>query len=140
MAVAAFTDLFNKGLDSLAAKLATISGLRTAALIPEDPKPPVAVVTFDSVNYDTSMGRGLDEYTFRVILVIGRVNTRGAEQNLDAFLSGSGSKSVKAAIESDRTLGGEANDLRVTTGTNLREVVVSEATYLASDFVITVYA
>ena len=126
--------------EAIAANLASISGLRTAALIPEDPKPPVAVVTFDNVNYDTSMGRGLDEYTFRVIVVVGRVNTRGAEQHLDAFMSGSGTSSVKAAIERDRSLGGEANDLRVTTGTNLREVVVSEATYLATDFVVTVYA
>ena len=125
---------------AIAANLSSITGLRTAALIPEDPKPPIAVVTFDNVNYDTSMGRGLDEYTFRVIVVVGRVNTRGAEQNLDAFMSGSGASSVKAAIESDRSLGGEANDLRVTTGTNLREVVVSEATYLATDFVVTVYA
>jgi len=125
---------------AIATNLSSISGLRTAALIPEDPKPPIAVVTFDNVNYDTSMGRGLDEYTFRVIVVVGRVNTRGAEQNLDAFMSGSGASSVKAAIESDRSLGGEANDLRVTTGTNLREVVVSEATYLATDFVVTVYA
>ena len=126
--------------EAIAANLSSISGLRTAALIPEDPKPPVAVVTFDNVNYDTSMGRGLDEYTFRVIVVVGRVNTRGAEQHLDAFMSGSGTSSVKAAIERDRSLGGEANDLRVTTGTNLREVVVSEATYLATDFVVTVYA
>lgn len=125
---------------AIATNLSSISGLRTAALIPEDPKPPIAVVTFDNVNYDTSMGRGLDEYTFRVVVVVGRVNTRGAEQNLDAFMSGSGASSVKAAIESDRSLGGEANDLRVTTGTNLREVVVSEATYLATDFVVTVYA
>lgn len=125
---------------AIATNLSSITGLRTAALIPEDPKPPIAVVTFDNVNYDTSMGRGLDEYTFRVIVVVGRVNTRGAEQNLDAFMSGSGASSVKAAIESDRSLGGEANDLRVTTGTNLREVVVSEATYLATDFVVTVYA
>lgn len=125
---------------AIATNLSSISGLRTAALIPEDPKPPIAVVTFDNVNYDTSMGRGLDEYTFRVIVVVGRVNTRGAEQNLDAFMSGSGASSVKAAIERDRSLGGEANDLRVTTGTNLREVVVSEATYLATDFVVTVYA
>lgn len=125
---------------AIATNLSSIAGLRTAALIPEDPKPPIAVVTFDNVNYDFSMGRGLDEYTFRVIVVVGRVNTRGAEQNLDAFMSGSGASSVKAAIERDRSLGDEANDLRVTTGTNLREVVVSEATYLATDFVVTVYA
>lgn len=126
--------------EAIAANLSSISGLRCVALIPEDPKPPVAVVTFDRVEFDTSMGRGLDMYLFRVVAIVGRVNTRGAEQLLDAYLSGDGASSFKAAIESDRALGGEANDLRVTSGENLRELVVGDITYVAADFLITVYA
>lgn len=124
----------------MAQNMTTIDGLRTAAIIPEDPKPPVAVVTFDRVEFDTAFGRGLDEYTFRVVLVVGRVDTRGSQNQLDNFLSGSGSNSIKAAIETDKTLGGEANSLRVTAGENIREVVIGEGTYLATDFVVTVYA
>lgn len=126
--------------DGIATNCATVSGLRTSAIIPEDPKPPVAVVTFDRVEYDTAFGRGLDTYTFRVVLVVGRVDTRGAQQTLDGFLSGSGLTSLKQAIESDRSLGGKAQDLRVTTGENIREVVINEGPYLATDFVVTVYA
>lgn len=134
--MASISDLRN----GIATNCGTVNGLRTSAIIPEDPKPPVAVVTFDRVDYDTAFGRGLDTYIFRVVLVVGRVDTRGAQQALDGFLSGSGSTSLKQAIESDRSLGGKANDLRVTAGENIREVVINEGTYLASDFVVTVYA
>ena len=125
---------------AIADNLSTVDGLRTAAIIPEDPKPPVAVVIFDRIEYDTSFGRGLDMYLFKVVLVLGRVNTRGTEEALDGYLSGSGSTSLKAAIESDRTLGGEIQDLRVTSGENVRELVVADITYVAADFLITVYA
>lgn len=125
---------------AIATNLGTVSGLRTSSIIPEDPKPPVAVVIFDRVEYDTAMGRGLDMYLFKVVVVMGRVNTRGTEEALDAYLSGSGAASLKAAIQKDRTLGGVANDLRVTSGENVRELVVGDITYVAADFLITVYA
>jgi len=126
--------------EAIATNLSTVDGLRTAAIIPEDPKPPVAVVIFDRVEYDSAFGRGLDMYLFKVVLVLGRVNTRGTEEALDGYLSGSGSTSLKAAIESDRSLGGEIQDLRVTSGENVRELVVADITYVAADFLITVYA
>jgi hypothetical protein len=75
-----------------------------------------------------------------VIVIVGRVDTRGAQTALDGYLSGTGTNSLKEAIESDRTLGGEANDLRVTSGDNLRELAVGEITYVAADLSITVYA
>jgi len=125
---------------AIASNLSTVSGLRTASLIPEDPKPPVAVVIFDRVEFDQAFGRGLDMYLFKVVVVMGRVNTRGTEETLDGYLSGSGSSALKAAIESDRTLGGEAQDLRVTSGENVRELVVADITYVAADFLLTVYA
>jgi len=125
---------------ALATNLSTIPGLRTASIIPEDPKPPIAIVTFERVDFDTSMGRALDTYLFRVIVIVGRVDTRGAQTALDSYLSGSGTNSIKEAVESDRTLGGEANDLRVSSGDNLRELAVGEITYVAADLSITVYA
>ena len=38
--------------DELAARLATISGLRVSALIPEQITPPMAVVSIDRIDYD----------------------------------------------------------------------------------------
>lgn len=134
--MASITDLRT----GIATNLATISGLRTASVIPEDPKPPIGIVTFDRVEYDTSMGRGLDTHIFRVILVVGRVDSRGAQTSLDGYLSGTGASSVKAAIEKDKSLGGDAQSLRVSSGENLRELAIAEVPYVAVDFIVTVYA
>jgi hypothetical protein len=124
----------------IATNLATISGLRTGATLPETPNPPIAVVEPVSINFDTTMGRGLDELSFKVTLIVGRADGRSAQNSLDAYCSSSGSTSVKSAIESDRTLGGKANDLRVTALSTYGSVTIADTTYLAAEFAVTVYS
>ena len=125
---------------ALASNLATISGLRTAATMPDQPNPPIAIVMPTSVSYDTAMGRGLDTYEFTVLVIVGRVDERTAQNLLDGYCNPSGATSIKAAIESNRTLGGQANDLRVTEMRNYSSLPVGEITYLAAEFVVTVFA
>ena len=127
--------------NGLATNLATISGLRTAATVPDQINPPVAVVIPTSITYDTAFARtGGDEYEFSVMVIVGRVDERMAQNKLDAYCSGTGSQSIKAAIESDRTLGGKAFDCRVTSLRNYNQVSVADVTYLAAEFVVQVYA
>ena len=125
---------------ALASNLSGITGLRTAATMPDQPTPPVAIVMPQSVSYDTSMARGLDTYEFVLLVIVGRVDERTAQNLLDGYCNPTGATSIKAAIESDRTLGGQANDLRVTDMRNYSSVPVGEITYLAAEFVVTVYA
>jgi hypothetical protein len=47
---------------------------------------------------------------------------------------------VKRAVESDKTLGGAAYDVRVSEMSNVGAVSLNDATYLAADFSIQVYA
>lgn len=123
----------------IAANLATISGLRTSAFVPDNPTPPIAIVVPDRVVYDTANRRGLDTYTFRVLVIAQRASERGAQNTLDAFCNPTGASSVKTAIESDRTLGGAANDCRVTDLTEYGEMSVGETQYLAATFSVNVY-
>ena len=123
----------------IATNLAAISGLRTAATMPDQPNPPIAVVMPQSVSYDTAFGRGLDTYEFVVLVVVGRVDERTAQNLLDGYCNPTGAPSIKTAIESDRTLGGEVNDLRVTDMRNYSSIPVGEITYLAAEFVVSVY-
>lgn len=125
---------------ALAANVATISGLRTSAEIPDNPNPPQAVIQLQSVNYDGAFKQGLTTYNFLVSVIVGRVDERNAQKNLDAYASSSGSKSIKLAIQSDKSLNGTAFDVRVTDMTNIGTVLLSDATYLAADFAVTVYA
>jgi hypothetical protein len=124
----------------LAANLATISGLRTTATIPDNPSPPIAVILPQGVEYDNTFGRGMNTYTFAVTVIVGRVSERSGQNALDAYVSSTGSASIKLAIESDKTLNGKAFDLRVTDSRNYGELTVGEVTYLSAEFTVLCYA
>jgi hypothetical protein len=124
---------------ALAANLATIPGLRTAAEIPDLPNPPIAVVSLDSVTYDQAYAKGMTNYNFTVTVIVGRSAEREAQRKLDAYIS-PGTNSVKNAIESNKTLGGYAYDCRVVSMNSVGSLTISDTTYLAADFSVTVIA
>jgi hypothetical protein len=124
---------------ALATNLATITGLRTAAEIPDLPNPPIAVVSLDSVNYDQAFAKGMTSYTFTVTVIVGRSAEREAQRKLDGYIT-PGANSVKNAIESNKTLGGYAYDCRVVSMNSVGSVTISDTTYLAADFTVTVIA
>lgn len=126
--------------NGLATRLATISGLRTSATLPDQPQPPQAVVYPDRVTYDTALGRGSDEYTFVVLVIVGRIAERTAQTSLDAYCNPSGSTSIKAAVEGDPTLGGNALDCRVTEMRGQSSLTLGDTTYLTAEFVVSVIA
>jgi hypothetical protein len=123
----------------LATNLATISGLRTAAEIPDLPNPPVAVVSLNSVTYDGAYAKGLTTYNLSITVIVGRVAEREAQRKLDAYIS-TGASSIKSAVESDKTLGGYAYDCRVVSMDSVGSLTISDTTYLAADFTVTVIA
>jgi hypothetical protein len=124
----------------LANNLATITGLRTTPTIPDNPSPPIAVILPQGVEYDNTFGRGMNTYTFAVTVIVGRVSERSGQNALDAYVSSTGSSSIKLAIESDKTLNGKAFDLRVTDSRNYGELTVGEVTYLSAEFTVLCYA
>jgi len=124
----------------IATNLATISGLRVSEFIPDNPNPPIAIVQFDRAQYHLDMGNGMTEYSFVVQLIVGRVDERTAQRNLDAYCSSSGSSSVLLAVESNRTLNGTAFDCVVTEMSSYGPVLVNDTTYLGAEFQIRVLA
>lgn len=132
MSIAAFREGIGKNL-------ATIRGLRVAVEIPDNPSPPVAIVALQSVSYDGAFHGGLTEYQFAVSMIVGRAAEREAQRRLDVYVN-TGEGGVKYAIESDRQLGGSAYDVRVSEMTQVGSVSLGDATYLACDFLVTVYA
>jgi hypothetical protein len=123
----------------LANNLSTISGLRVSIDIPDNPNPPQAVIAVENVVFDNAFKQGLTQYNFTISLIASRVSERNAQRKLDAYTS-NGEQSVKLAIESDKTLGGNAYDVRVTEMTNIGTVILGEVIYLAADFAVIVYA
>jgi len=73
-----------------------------------------AIVGQLDFTFDLNNARGLDQANLDVIVLVQRLSERTAQNDLDKYLAGSGAYSIKAAIESDLTLGGACNTLRVT--------------------------
>lgn len=125
----------------IAANLATISGLRVSYYILDNPSPPVAIVAPPTIKYDQSFGRGLDEYSFQVIVLVTRADERIGQELIDSYCAPAGAGSIKAAIESDRTLGGLVADLRVTDMTGVSPTTFADGqVYLTATWAVTVYA
>jgi hypothetical protein len=122
---------------ALATNLATISGLRTASEIPDNPNPPVGIVSLDSIDFDLAFKQGLTLYNFTVTVIVGRAAEREAQRRLNTYCETTG---VKSAIESDRSLDGNAYDVRVTGVTSVGSIQLNDQTYLAADFQVVVYA
>lgn len=126
--------------NGLATNLATITGLRTSGTIPEQINPPVAIITFNTVEYDSTFGRGMDMYSFTVTVIVSRADARNAQNLLDVYCAPTGTSSIKTAIELDRSLGSKANDLRVTSLSSYGNLTIGETNYFAAEFAVTVYA
>ena len=125
---------------ALCNNLATITGLRTSVDIPDNPNPPVAIVQLVRVEYHQDFRNGMSEYTFAVQVLVGRVDERSAQRNLDAYCSSDSTSSVRGAIESNRSLGGYAYDCVVTEMSSYGSVIVNDTTYLAAEFAVRVLA
>jgi hypothetical protein len=100
--------------EGLKANLEIIPGLRVYELIPSPAVAPAAVVGQLDFTLDLNNARGLDQANLDVVILVQRLAQKSAQNDLDKYLQGSGDYSIKAAIESDLTLGGACNTLRVT--------------------------
>lgn len=104
----------------LADNLATIDGINASAYLLSNLTPPCAEVQPGETEYDLTFARGLDRWTLTVRVLVGASTDQGAQRLLDRMLESSGSVSVKAAIESDKTLGGAASSVQVQRCTGYR--------------------
>jgi hypothetical protein len=99
--------------EALKTNLQNITNLRVLDLIPDVIVPPCAIVGQLDFTFDIDNMRGLDQASVDVFVIVQRISERTGQEKLDNFLAGSGSGSIKTAIESDRSLGGLVDTLRV---------------------------
>lgn len=89
----------------------------SAYMLPQ-PIAPVLEIYPDKFLYDELIGT--DEIHMKVRAIVGNVLEIGGQKLLDNLLDTSGDQSVKAALESDSTLGELVDDLRVESCTGYR--------------------
>ena len=130
----------NAVMDAIGAQLATIDGLRVYDYAADGASPPAAIVAMpETVEYDATMGRGADRVVIPVTVLVGKVSERTARPALAAFVSGTGSSSIKAAIEAgDSDLAGAAQTVRVSDA-RIEVVTISAVEYIGATFSVEVY-
>lgn len=126
--------------DGLETRLATITGLRVFDHVPDVFAPPCAFVLPDVVNYWEGFSGGDARHEWTVTIIVGRTADRAAQRSLFEYISYSGTKSIRAAIEGDRTLGGVCQTLLVERADNIRMLTQGDANYLAADFAVRIHA
>lgn len=100
--------------DGLKTNLGAISGLRVYDIVPDVIVPICAIVGQLDFTFDINNARGLDQANLDIFVIVQRFSERSGQDNLDKYLAGTGAYSIKAAIESDRSLAGACSTLRVT--------------------------
>ncbi len=126
--------------DELAVRVATVPGVHAFAYVPDNVTPPTAAVTPVGVTFHNASGDGGVFHEFTIQLVVSRSVERAAQKLLNDFISYSGSRSVRAAVEGDRTLDSTVADVVVDGASNIGVVRQGDAEYLAVDFNVRVHA
>jgi len=123
----------------LATNLSTITGLRTSAYQPEQLNTPLAFPILNTVTFHKAMGGGDVTMDWTITVLVGRYTDRTAFATLDGYLSYSGATSVRAAIESDKTLGGVCQTLVVSSAADISSVNAADAEFLQIQFTVQVH-
>jgi hypothetical protein len=123
----------------LANNLKTLSGLRVVETLPDVVNPPMAMIGLTKVAYNRQNNQSMSEYTFKVTVIVGRVSERTAQNTLDIWVA-PGSGSIKAAVESDRTLGGNAYEVFLAELSAYGAITVNGIDYLSAEFSVQVFA
>lgn len=100
----------------LATAAATISGLKTMPSLPDAINPPLFAVTELDLDYNQTFAGGsfgMVETLFSCGLYVSRGDSEAGRAALVGFMAPSGSSSIPAALQTDRTLGGACRTLIV---------------------------
>ena len=107
------------------------AAFQVSAYMLGDPTPPCIWIYPDAVDYHEAMQSGLNKQTFVVHAFVGAAADEGAQLVLDQLLAEKGAYSVRAAVESDVTLGGIVDDVTVISCTGYQ---VYESPHLGRSF------
>jgi hypothetical protein len=84
----------------------------------------------DGITYDLAMGRGLDKWRLVLRGFVSNGFDIEAQKRLDGWLASSGGESIKAAVESDRTLGGAVSNVHVSSAGGHRSFTVASLPHI----------
>lgn len=122
-------------------RLATISGLRTSDTLAPQISPPWAMVGVPPVeNYHATMGSRRFELNPTISVFTSTSWDRTGQLKLAGYANQTGSTSIRAAVEADRTLGGVVEDCVVDSFRPINIEEFGEIGYFGGVFQLRVFA
>jgi hypothetical protein len=89
------------------------------------------------LDFDSALSVGMDVATFKCRLMVAKTDSAGARTALNQFMSRD-ARSVKHALEADRSLGGACVDVFVESVVGPKTFVHSQLEYLGVEFAVRV--
>lgn len=128
-------------MQGIETRLATISGLRTRDISPDQISPPCAIVGVPPIpEYRATFGRGRFRLAPTVTVLTSAALDRAGQQKLAGYADPTGTQSIAAAIEADRTLGGIVEECHVIDFRPLGREEVGLIGYYGGEFTLHVMA
>lgn len=122
----------------LTAALHTIAGLRVYGFPSDRIEPPAAILSLPETPYDVTLGGRSDEWTFPLWILVAKASDKASYAELTQYLEAQGSKSIRAVLETDRTLSGACDTIAVVNASP-QIVAVAGTEFLAIKFTLEVY-
>lgn len=84
---------------------ANIANVRVFHRMPDVTEGHSILVEPEAVDYSKTFGRGFDEYDFNLYVMVPNIESSKAQDLLDEYVAGAGTKSIRQVIFNNRTLG-----------------------------------
>ena len=124
---------------ALADACASISGWRASPYIRDTVAPPEIQVARGVTNFDIVMGRGADDFQYRLIAYVQRDSERSGQILLDELCEPSGPGSLKEVLETvEVATAAGADYIRVREASEVRSVEVGLVAYMLVEFTVEV--
>lgn len=110
-------------------------GLRVLAWDADSISPPGVIFALPTeYEYDKTYGRGSDEFTLPIIVLVGKSDSRTARTSLGLYLNGSGPKSIKSVVDSHKVhnVYTSCDTVRVQQVSDIGPYVAGAITYLGA--------
>ena len=114
----------------------SIDGIRCAPYVPDNINPPMAVVWDTGVDYDLTLGRGADEWSYKVVLYVSRTAEVAAQKLLDTLREPTGATSLKTVVEANAGLAALVDYAAVRSVSPVEVVTVGQLEYLGVEWTI----
>lgn len=124
-------------MDEIGAALDTVNGLRVHSYDEDKVVPPAALISLPTgINFLAAYGRGMDEMTLVVTLLVSRTGGgRTRRAAIAPYADGVGPKSVKKALERHQY---RSCDVVAVASAEFANIKMNEATYLGVIFTVNI--